>query len=253
MKYYVCKTQTGYEIIKSWSKPAYGLCETPVDPDTETQVPTLDFLDVNYFYYVPDSNTKVATTENGEIPQYYKNHITQTWHTPVPDPIPSYWIDNGVWKDSSVDVPPENTIPVSTTNTPLRLAEAVINMSNKQTFLASRLSNTKVRKILQIETKYKQLCAEDYLWTDGKLYQVSDDLRDGLNAINTGLYTDRPWMAKDNTLRTFTVTEFKELGKAIFDRGDAYFVKKQIKKAEVNALTTEASVNSYSVSTGWTD
>lgn len=254
---WVCNTSTNAkEILRVYgnNRPSSALCKTPIDPDTGAQVATLSYLDLRYFYTIPESETQVTLdAENSDIPTYYKRKTTNTWHTPVPNPIPEYWDDNGTWKDASVNVPPEGTTKfVASLNVPARQVEALINETAKVDHVAQELVRLKSAKSAKIEQKYKALCAEDYLWTDGKLYQVSDDLRDGLNAVNTGLYTDRPWMAKDNTLRTFTVTEFKELGKAIFDRGDLYFIVKQTKKAEVNALTTASLVNAYDVNAGWT-
>jgi hypothetical protein len=207
------------------------ICVAPVDPETGEQVNTAEFLDVAYYYLTPD-NVRVDIAENGIIPLFWK----------LDEQSPS-------WTSTDVQaIDPQASMIFD----PTRRAEASINTGLHTTFVAAELARAQARKNTQIENKYRELCAEDYLWTDGKLYQVSDDLRDGLNAINTGLYADRPWMAKDNTLKTFTVAEFKALGKAIFDRGDAYFVVKQIKKAEVNSLTTIAAVNAYDINAGWT-
>ena len=228
----------------------FAICQTPVDPDTGEQVNDISILDIQWYYNHPGTNAKVVITEQESVPAHYQSKITLEWSTiPI---LSQFWNDNGIWKNASIDIPPEGTTLFSAdTVTPVKLVEALINSTAKTAAVANELANLKLAKIAEIEKKYKELCAEDYLWTDGKLYQVSDDLIDGLNAVNTGLYIDRPWMAKDNTLRTFTVAEFKELGKAIFDRGDLYFVKKQTKKAEVNALITKASVNSYNVDIGW--
>ena len=207
------------------------VCVAPLDPVTGEQVTTAEFLDIVYYYLTPD-DVRVDITENAIIPLF--------WRLNEEDPV---------WKSTDdVPVAPDALL----IHDPERRAEATINSGLHSAFKTNQLIELKNNKNSQIEAKYRQLCAEDFLWTDGKLYQVSDDLRDGLNAINTGLYTNRPWMARDNTLKIFTIEEFKSLGKAIFDRGDAYFVIKQTKKAEVASLTTKAAIDNYDINAGWT-
>ena len=112
-----------------------------------------------------------------------------------------------------------------------------------------RLAAARREKKLAIQYEYEVRKSADYTF-NSKDYQVSDNIRDGLNYINSG-ETSIDWTATDNTRSTFTAADFQSMAQGIFERGQALFLTMRTKKAAVDVLSTVNEVNNYDETSGW--
>lgn len=163
---------------------------------------------------------------------------------------PAFWLDREVtpeqWRCAMEDPLPQGTEAI----VPAVLVRAVLKPDATAQRQATDLSLAKAQKRMEIDKRYALEAYCPFPWTNGKTYQISPELERGLSVVNAGKESIE-WTAADNTRQALTAQEFKDLCKAVFDRGQAKFLVRRAKKDEVDALSTIEEVEDYDVSTGW--
>jgi hypothetical protein len=166
------------------------------------------------------------------------------------DEPPAFWFDSEAnppqWRNSVEDLVPENIDPI----VPATLFRAVLKPGASGLKASSELLAAKAAKKAEVERRYALEAYSPFQCSNGKTYQISPELERGLSVVNAGKESIE-WTAADNTRQSFTAQEFKDLCKAIFDRGQAKFLVRRAKKDEIDALTTLQEVEDYDVTTGW--
>lgn len=78
---------------------------------------------------------------------------------------------------------------------------------------------------------------------DAIQYKRDKPIADGVN---------RTWRLANNTTVTLTWGELRDMGLALFERGDGYFGYASIHKDAINELTTVTAVDAYDITVNWT-
>jgi hypothetical protein len=137
---WVCGTPTGpKEIIRAYgTRPNSALCVAPLDD--------INLLDLKWYYLKPGTSERIDLEDGSHVPpEYYLNYETNTYVTPVPDPVPRYWKDkNDGWTATE---PPEGITAIFTVITPRQDVEAVINEPALVTFETEKTAATRQRTI----------------------------------------------------------------------------------------------------------
>ncbi|MCK5013222.1 MAG: DUF4376 domain-containing protein [Candidatus Omnitrophica bacterium] len=77
---------------------------------------------------------------------------------------------------------------------------------------------------------------------DAIQYKRDKPIADGVN---------RTWRLANNTTVTLTWGEVRDMGLALFERGDDYFGYASIHKDAIDALTTVTAVDAYDITINW--
>lgn len=160
MKFWICRDESGQlEIIRTTTgnfRPTRALCEAPYD-EAIGAVASLDYIQLKCFYFAPESSSKIDLSKiTDEPPTFYFDFSTNMWMVSS-GAIPEYWMNNGVWVDTSVTPPPEGVVPKSKRNKPEKLHEAVILSGARSSYLSSKISELKQRYHSMIERDYERV------------------------------------------------------------------------------------------------